>query len=121
MPVGIVPCQARHFQPHDYARASHADIGHQSLKSLTPGRRRAGLALVAIDDNDLVVAPAERGRTAAKGVLPLRALDVLDDLSHRRLADVEISVPFEMMRLNFEQRVHDVLRSLRVIAIPART
>ncbi|MCY1376055.1 hypothetical protein D9M69_635160 [compost metagenome] len=83
MPVGIVSCQAGHLQTHDNACASHADVCDQSLKSLAPGRRCAGLTLVAINDNDLFVAPAERGRTAAKGVLPLRALDVLDDLSHR--------------------------------------
>jgi hypothetical protein len=50
----------------------------------------------------VVVTPAERGRATAKSVLPLRALDVLEDLSHRRLPDVEISAPFEMMRLNLE-------------------
>jgi hypothetical protein len=42
----------------------HADIGHQALKAAAPGRRRTGLALIAVDDDDLVVAPAERGRAA---------------------------------------------------------
>ena len=102
MPVGVVPCQAGHLQTHDDARASHAHIAHQALESLAPRRRGAGFTLVAVDDSDLVVTPAERGRAAAKSILSLRALDVLEDLSHRRLPDVEISVPFEMMRLNLE-------------------
>ena len=121
MPVGVVPRQAGYFQTHDDARAPHADIAHQALKSLAPRRRRAGLALVAVDDDDLIVAPAEGGRAAAKGILPLRALDVLDDLSHRRLPDVEISAPFEVMRLNFDRFVHADLRSLIVIAMSAST
>ena len=73
------------------------------------------------DDNDLIVVPAERGRAAAKSILPLRGLDVLDDLSHRRLPDVEISTPFEVMLLNFERFVHAGLQSLIVIAMVAST
>jgi len=91
----------------------------QSLKSFPPGRRCARLALVAIDGNDLVVAPAQRDRTATKGILPLRALDVLDDLSHRRLPDIKVSAPFEVLRLDFKRCVHAVLRSLMVMAMPA--
>ena len=34
MPVGIVPREAGDLEPHDDACATHADIGHQSLKTL---------------------------------------------------------------------------------------
>ena len=36
MPVGVVPRQAGHLQPHDDAGAPHADIAHQALKSFAP-------------------------------------------------------------------------------------
>ena len=121
MPVGIVPRQAGHFQPHDDADASHAGIAHQALKSLAPRGRGAGLALIAVDNDDLVVAPAKRDRPAAKSILALRAFDILEDLPHRGLPDIEISAPFEVMGLNFEQFVHAALRTLIVIAMAAST
>jgi hypothetical protein len=83
VPVGIVPRQAGDLQTHDDAGAAHADVGHQTLKTLAPGRGRAGLALIAVNDDDLVVAPAECGRPSTKCILPFGALDVLDDLPHR--------------------------------------
>ena len=110
VPVGIVPRQPGHFEAHDDAGVPHADVGHQALKTAAPGRRRAGLALVAVDDDDLLVAPAECGRAAAQRVLPLCALDVFDDLSHRRLPDVQVSAALEMMGLDFGSLVHGVLR-----------
>jgi hypothetical protein len=36
--------------------------------------------------------------------LSLCALDVLEDLPHRRLPDVEVSAPFEVVRLNFKPK-----------------
>src|SRR6202012_2065095 len=102
MPVGVIPCQPGHLQTHDDACPPHSHIGHQELKSFAPRRRGAGFTLIAVDDSDLVVTPAKGGRTTAKSILPLCALDVLEDLSHRRLPNVEISAPFEMMRLNLE-------------------
>src|SRR5262249_29057598 len=110
MPVGIVPRQAGHLQTHDAACTPHPYIGHQALKASGPRRRRTRLALIAVDDDDLVIAPAERGRAAAKRVLPLRTLDVLDDLSHGRLPDVQVSAALKVTRLDFKRLVHSVLR-----------
>jgi chromate transporter len=59
MPVGVVPGQARDFEPHDHARVSHADIGDQALKTFPPGCRCARLALIVVDDDNLIVAPAQ--------------------------------------------------------------
>jgi hypothetical protein len=52
------------------------------LEAFAPRRGRAGFALIAVDDDDLIVAPPEADRTAAKAILALGALDVFDDLSH---------------------------------------
>jgi hypothetical protein len=76
--------------------------------------------LIVVDDNDLFVLPSEGYRTTAKPILPLGALDILDDLSHRGLANVEIGAAFEVMRLNLGIVVHDILRFWMLIAIAAR-
>src|SRR5437763_8476363 len=98
---------------------AHAHIADQSLDALTPGRRRARFTLVAVDHDDPIIGPSERRRTRAKRVLTLRALDVLDDLLHRRLPNVQVRSTLEMMRLDLERLVHADLRSLVGIAMAA--
>ena len=78
MPVGVVSRQAGDLQAHDDAGATHADLADQPLKTFAPGRRGAGLALIAVDDGDLLVAPAQRDRATAERILPFGALDVLE-------------------------------------------
>ena len=65
MPVGIVPGQTRDLEPHNHARMSHADIGDQALKTFAPNCRCARLALVVVDDDNLIVAPAQGCGTIA--------------------------------------------------------
>jgi hypothetical protein len=69
----------------------------------------------------LLVAPAEGSCASAKRILPLRALDVLDDLSHRGLTNVQVGTAFEVVRLDFERFLQGVLRSSVLIAIVAST
>ena len=101
VPVGTVSRQARDLEPHDDAGPTQTDLAHQALETLAPRRRSARLSLVAVDDDDLLIAPAEGGCAAAQRVLPLRALDVLQDLSHRGLPDVQVGTTLEMVRLDF--------------------
>jgi hypothetical protein len=54
------------------------------------------LAQVRIDDNDLILLPAQSDGMLAKRILPLCAFDVFEDLTYRGLPDVEISSPFQM-------------------------
>ena len=65
MPVGVVPGQARDLEPHNDARVSHTDIGDQALKTFAPGCRCARFALVFVDDDNLIVAPAQGRGTIA--------------------------------------------------------
>ena len=88
MPVGVVPREPGDLEADDDAGAAHADVADQALKALAPGGRCTGLALIIVNDDDLLVAPTKGNCAAAKCILPLRALDVLDDLSHRGLANV---------------------------------
>jgi hypothetical protein len=78
------------------------------LKALAPGRGGAGLALIVVYHDDLILAPAERHGPAAQGILTLRALHVLDNLPHRRLSNIKVGTPFEMMRLHFQGFAHGV-------------
>ena len=121
MPVGIISCEAGDLQAHDDARAAHADVADQALKALAPGGRCTGLALIIVNDDDLLVAPTKGNCAATKCILPLRALDVLDDLSHRGLPNVQVGTAFKMVRLYFERLLHGVLQSWVLIAIVAST
>lgn len=59
--------------------------------------------------------------SAGARILPLRALDILKHLPHRRLSNVQIGAAREVPGLDFEGIAHDVLRSLTFIAIDANT
>jgi hypothetical protein len=65
MPVRVVSGESGDLQTHDDTRPPHANIGHETLEALTPRRRSAGFALVAIDDNDLIVGPSKPDRATA--------------------------------------------------------
>jgi hypothetical protein len=121
LPVGIVARQPGDFQPHHDSGMPHADVADQPLKPLAPGRRRSGLTLIAIDDDDLLVAPAESDSAPAKPILPPGALCVLDDLPHRRLADVQVCAALKVIGPDLEVGIHDDLRSWMLVAIVART
>ena len=99
----------------------HADVADQALKALAPGSRCTGLALITVDDDDLLVAPAKGNCASTKCILPLRALDVLENLSHRGLTNVQVGTAFEVVRLDLERLLHGVLRSWVLIAIVAST
>jgi hypothetical protein len=91
------------------------------LKAFAPSSRRARLTLIIVNDDDLVVAPAQCGRAPAERILPLGTLDILDNLSHRRLPDVQVGAALEMARLDFDRRIHGALRLRIFIAIAANT
>jgi hypothetical protein len=79
---------------------SHADVADQPLKPLAPGRRRAGLALIVVDDDDLLVMPAEGDSAPAK---------------------LQVRTALKVIRPDLEVGIHDDLRSWMLVAIVART
>jgi hypothetical protein len=109
VPIGVVPRQARDLESHDDAGVAHADVGGQTLKTSAPSRRRSRLALVVIDDDDLIIAPAERDGSAAKCVLTFPALNILENLPRGRLPNLQVRSPFEMVRLDFQRLAHVVV------------
>src|ERR1700719_867359 len=64
LPVGIVPREPRDLEAHYDAGQAHANVADQALKALTPGGRCTGLTLIAVNDDDLLVAPAKGNRAA---------------------------------------------------------
>jgi hypothetical protein len=101
MPVCRVPCESRHFEAHDQARAAQTHITYEPLKPLAVRRGGAGLTEVRIDDDDLLDRPAERDGALAERILPLRALGVFQHLPERGLADVQIRRAPQMARRDF--------------------
>src|SRR5690606_35384935 len=83
VPVRIVSGEPGYLQAHADLRTRYAGIGYQMLEASAPRCCRTGFALIAVDDDDLLVTPSTPYRAAAKVVLALGALDVLHDLSHR--------------------------------------
>src|SRR5487761_2714632 len=103
MPVGVVPRQTRDLEPHDDARVSHAHIGDQTLKTFPPCCRRARLALIVVDDDNLVISPAQSDGATTQSVLTFRAFHILHDLPHGGLPDIQIRTSLKMVRLNFKR------------------
>jgi hypothetical protein len=100
---------------------AHAHIGDQTLKAFPPGCRGARLSLIVVDDDNLIVVLAECDGAITQRVLTFRALDVLEDLPHGGLPDIQVCAPLEMVRLDFERFIHRVASSrLALIAIAAK-
>ena len=106
MPIGVVPREPRHLEPHHDPGASESDVRHQLPKSVAPSRGCTRLSLVGVDHDDPLLGPAKRRRAPPKRVLPFRALDVLEHLLHRRLTNVQVRVTLKVMRLDFARFVH---------------
>ena len=117
MPIDVVPGEARDLEAEYDAGAAEADLGHQMAEPLPVGG--AGFAEVAVDDDDLVLAPAELQGPLAQGILSPRALGVLDHLTQCGLADVEISGSLEMVLGHLAS--HGVAPCICPITIAVRT
>ena len=83
MPVGVVSGQARAFQPEHDPGFAEGDVGDQPLEAFPVGGAGAGVALVDVDDDDVVGGPAQRGGLAAQVVLAAGRFGVVDDLIQR--------------------------------------
>ena len=77
VPVGVVAGQPGDLQAEHDPGPAHADLGDQALEPFPVGGRRAGLALVDVDDDDLVGGPAQRDRPLPQRVLAGGGLGVV--------------------------------------------
>ena len=65
MPVHRVSRQARHLKAEHDACTAEADFGDQTLKTFPISGRSSGLSQIRIDDDDLILLPAESNWHAA--------------------------------------------------------
>ena len=70
----------------------------QFLKTFAISRTLARLSLIAIHDRDPIHRPAEGNSPLFQSILSFPALGILQDLTRRRLADIEESPPLKMTR-----------------------
>ncbi len=110
MPV-VVARQARDLESEYDPDAAETDLGDEALEALAVSRARTGLPEVAVDHDDPIERPAERGRSIAQRVLALRTLGVLENLAQRRLAHIEVRHAREMcgsdLLMSFDGQCHD--------------
>jgi len=93
VPVGGVTGQPGAFQAQDDPGPAERYLRDQLLESFPVRSASAGVALVDVDDGDLVSGPAQRDRPAAQVVLADRGLGVVADLRHRGLAEIFSELP----------------------------
>jgi hypothetical protein len=108
MPVGVVAGQPGAFQAEHDPGPARRHLGDQLLEALPVRGGGAGLALVDVDDGDLVRGPAQRDRLAAQVVLADRRLGVVQDLLEAGLPDVfsELKMIMNFRRSLAVSRMH---------------
>ena len=74
MPVDAIARESRNLGADDEAHLAEADVGDQSLEALATGGLLAGLALVLINEQDLVLTPAPFEQATAQSRRWLTAL-----------------------------------------------
>ena len=98
VPVGVVAGQPGTLQPQHDAGLAERHLGHQPLEAFPVGGRGARVALVDVDDHDLLAPPAERDGPAPQVVLAAGGFGVVDDLIEGRLADIQVGVAAQVIR-----------------------
>ena len=101
MPISRVPGQARNLQPHHQACLAECDFTDQFLRPIPAGRLRSRLAEVAVDYVDTLERPTQHNGAITQGILTLRALRVLQNLTRGGLSNVEIRIVCKMLLSNF--------------------
>jgi hypothetical protein len=88
VPVGAVSRQPGNFQTKHNPGTTHADFRHQFAEAVTIRYRSPGFAQIVVNHRNLFWSPAQLGGSLPEGVLPFRALRVLEHLPQRRLPHV---------------------------------
>ena len=90
MPVGVVAGQPGDLEPQHDPGAAHADLGDEMLEAFAVSRRGTRLSLVAVDGHDLLDRPTQRDGPLPQRVLTGARFGVVEHLTQRRLAHVEV-------------------------------
>jgi len=110
MPVGGAAREAADLETEHDAHLAHAHRGDQACEAL-PVAVGARAPLVAVDDDDPLMVPAERDRPLPQRVLAPGALGVLHHLAQRALADIQIRLTRQVVggHLLVGLRSHDTI------------
>lgn len=101
MPIARRARQARDFDADDRAGAAEADLADQALEADAVVRGFAGASEIVVDDHNLLFRPAELISPLDQRILSFGAFLVAQDLLQGGLADVDVSVAFQMGRRDF--------------------
>ena len=96
MPIARAAGETRDLQAQHQTDLTEADFGDQVLEPGAVGGGGRRVPQVLVDHDDALVGPPQGERPFAQGVLPRRALGVLEDLLERALADVQARKPLKM-------------------------
>lgn len=80
---------------------SETDFGNQGLETIASDNRCPRMALILIDDNDVVLRPAQIHGALHQIVLASFTACVVAYLNQCGLANVDKSLAFKMIRLDF--------------------
>jgi hypothetical protein len=88
IPVGVVPGQARNLQSQHDAHVSQRHFAGQASEAGAFIGAGAGQAEIFIDDNHLLLGPAQLAGSVGQGILAGGGFAVMFDLTWRGLANV---------------------------------
>ena len=106
MPIRTVARETRDLSADNDPDFVKANIGDQPLKAFASCGMLAGLALIVVDEHDLVLAPAQFKQTAAERSLIDGAFAVLENLLGAGLTQVNHTLALLVTRLNLGRSVH---------------
>jgi len=89
MPIAGIAGQPRDLQAQDEADAPQSHLRHQPLESEPVRHRCSRVSQILVDDDDLVVRPAQCDRPLAERILACGAFAMRQDLLQRPLTDVQ--------------------------------
>ena len=93
VPVSAIACQARCFDAEYGPHLSRADLCHETFKSGSLHFAGPGTSEVLIDDLHLM--KSELAGVIGQTVLPALALQIVNDLTGRRLPNINNSTALE--------------------------
>jgi hypothetical protein len=109
IPLGRVPGEADHLEGQDEAHLAQADRRGEIAKAIPPmsgGTSCPALALILVDDPDLLRCPAELLGTFRQPVLPAGALWMLTDLVGMGLPHIDQGLLAQMPAVDLGVRHH---------------
>jgi hypothetical protein len=105
VPVGVVAGQPGDLQAEHDPGPAHGHLGDEALETIAIGGGGAGLALVGVNDHDLLGGPAQRDGPTAQVVLAVGGLGVGQYLPQRGLTHIQVGVAAQVFGGDLHRRL----------------